>query len=103
VTEAEILAGVQAVAREHLAVRDPLAPRMRLVEDLELDSIRLLTLAVEVENRFRVRLDEADDAAIETVGDLVRAIAGKLAEDRRTATEAGGGPEPATYPRGPNP
>ena len=44
---------------------------MRLVEDLRLDSIRLLTLAVEVENRFRVRLDEVDEAGIETVGDLV--------------------------------
>ena len=30
-----------------------------------------LTLAVEVENRFRVCLDEEDEAAIETVGDLV--------------------------------
>ncbi len=34
---------------------------MRLVEDLRLDSIRLLTLAAEVENRFRVILDEEDE------------------------------------------
>ena len=103
VTEADILAGVEAVAREHLAHRGPLAPRMRLVEDLELDSIRLLTLAVEVENRFRVRLDEADDAAIETVGDLVRTVAGKLAERRPPEdVAAGGGPEPVPTPPGPS-
>lgn len=75
----EILVEIVAVAREHLGYRGSLAGHMRLVEDLELDSIRLLTLAVEVENRFRVRLDEADEAAIETVGDLVAAVRRKLA------------------------
>lgn len=80
VRDEEILTSIVAVAREHLGHRGPLSPEMRLVEDLELDSIRLLTLAVEVENRFRVRLDEADEAAIETVGDLVAAVRRKLAE-----------------------
>jgi acyl carrier protein len=32
-----------------------------------------------VENRFRVRLDEEDEAAIETVGDLVDVVRRKLA------------------------
>jgi acyl carrier protein len=75
----EILAGIREVARRHLGHRGALRPEMRLVEDLELDSIRLLTLAVEVENRFRVCLDEEDEAAIETVDDLVAAVARKLA------------------------
>ncbi len=76
--EKEILAGVAAVAREHLAWTGPLAPEMRLIEDLALDSLRLLTLAVEVENRFRICLDEMDEAAITTVGDLVAAVRRKL-------------------------
>ncbi len=76
--ERDILAGVAAVAREHLAWSGPLLPEMRLIEDLNLDSIRLLTLAVEVENRFRVCLDEMDEAAIATVGDLVAAVRRKL-------------------------
>lgn len=76
--ERDILAGVAAVAREHLAWSGPLRPEMRLIEDLDLDSIRLLTLAVEVENRFRVCLDEMDEAAIATVGDLVAAVRRKL-------------------------
>lgn len=77
-TDAEILAGITAVARKHLDRREPLAPEMRLVEDLELDSIRLLTLAVEVENHFRVCLDEEDDRGIETVGDLVAVVRREL-------------------------
>jgi acyl carrier protein len=78
--DAAVLEGIAEVARAHVGLAGPLAPEMRLVEDLELDSLRLLTLAVEVENRFRVRLDEADDAAIETVGDLVAAVERKLGE-----------------------
>lgn len=77
-TEAEILSGVASVAREHLDWGEPLEPGMRLVEDLRLDSLRLLTLAVEVENRFRVCLEPEDEAAIETVGDLVAAVRRKL-------------------------
>jgi len=77
-TAAEILAGVAAVARAHLDWTAELRPEMRLVEDLRLDSLKLLTLAVEVENRFRVRLDEEDESAIVTVGDLVAAIGRRL-------------------------
>jgi acyl carrier protein len=48
------------------------------VEDLELDSIRALTLAVEVENRFRIRLDPETESRIATIGDLVAAIRSQL-------------------------
>jgi acyl carrier protein len=77
-TATEILAGIAAVAREHLDWTGELRPEMRLVEDLQLDSLKLLTLAVEVENRFRIRLDEEDESAIVTVGDLVAAIGRRL-------------------------
>jgi len=73
-----ILLGIADVARQHLGWEGGLTPDMRLVEDLRLDSIRLLTLAAEVENRFRVFLDEMDEATIETVGDLVAVVRRKL-------------------------
>jgi acyl carrier protein len=76
--EATILDGIAQVAREHLGWEGPLTAEMRLIEDLRLDSVRLLTLAAEVENRFRVLLDEADELAIETVGDLVAIVRRKL-------------------------
>jgi acyl carrier protein len=77
---ASILAGIAGVAREHLGWEGPVTPDMRLVEDLRLDSIRLLTLAAEVENHFEIRLDEADEAGIETVGDLVSLVDARLVE-----------------------
>ena len=74
-----ILSGIADVARRHLDWHGPFTLDMRLVEDLRLDSIRLLTLAAQVENRFRILLDEADEAGIETVGDLVAIVRRKLA------------------------
>lgn len=78
-SEREILAGLEQVARQHLGYGGALAAEQRLVEELGLDSLRLLILAAEVENRFRVRLEPDEEAGIVTVGDLVRLVAGKLA------------------------
>lgn len=77
-SDASILEGIALVAQEHLGWEGPVTAEMRLVEDLRLDSVRLLTLAAQVENRFRVFLDEADELAIETVGDLVAIVRRKL-------------------------
>ena len=77
-TREEILRGVERVAREHLNRPGSLELEMSLIEDLELDSLLLLTLAVEVENHFRIYLEEEDEAAIRTVGDLVETVHRKL-------------------------
>lgn len=69
-----VLEEIEAVAREHIGFAGRLEASQRLVEDLELDSITALTLVVEIENRFRIRLTPADEARIETVGDLVQAV-----------------------------
>lgn len=77
--EREILSGIEEVAREHLAWRGELGREVSLVETLRLDSLRLLTLVVEIENRFRITLEEGSEASIRTVGDLVDAIRSGLA------------------------
>ncbi len=73
-TRTEILREIESVAREHLNLEGQLTHDLRFAEDLRLDSVQLLTLAVEVENRLEVALDPEDDAAIATVGDLVEAV-----------------------------
>ncbi len=77
--EAKIIDGITQVARQHLEWLGPVERQMRLVEDLELDSMRLFTLAAELENHFRIHLYEDDEATLETVGDLVDTIGRKLA------------------------
>jgi acyl carrier protein len=79
VNDQEILDGIREVARRHLDVDSELRSDVRLAEDLELDSIKILTLAVEVENRFRICLDPSSEARIETVGDLVAEVGRQLA------------------------
>jgi acyl carrier protein len=77
--DASILQGISEVARLHLGWQGgDLSPEMRLVEDLRLDSVRLMTLAAEVENHFRIFLDESDEMAIETVADLIAVVRRKL-------------------------
>ena len=73
-----ILGAIAEIARSHVGWQGELQPEMRLVEDLELDSLKSLTLALEVENHFRICLDE--DAEIVTVGDLVSIVRENLGE-----------------------
>ena len=58
-----IVAGITHVARTHLDWRGELSPSAPLAELFELDSIRLLTLVVELENHFQICLEEGDELA----------------------------------------
>lgn len=78
VDDQQILEVVGEIAREQLGFSGVLQPGQRLAEDLELDSLKSLTLAVEVENRFRICLDPDSEAEIVTVGDLVATVRRKL-------------------------
>lgn len=69
-----MLAGIVSVARQHLRVTTEITPETPLVEGLQLDSIRLLTLVAEIENHFQIVLEEGDEAGLETVGDLIALI-----------------------------
>lgn len=68
-----ILAQLDRIARDELDRDDAeeLNEDQRLVEDLRLDSIQLLTLATAVEDHFLIRLDEDEEQSIATVGDLI--------------------------------
>ena len=76
--DAEILQGIAEAAREHLGWEGELEPNLRLVEDLSLDSLKLLMLAVEVENHFEVCLDPERDHELVTLSDLVQAVRRQL-------------------------
>ena len=71
-SDQKVLERLQKIAEDYLDFKGTLHLEQNLVEDLELDSIRLLTLAVEVENEFRVILSEDHDLI--TVGDLVTEV-----------------------------
>ena len=67
------------IARQELDYDGTLHPEQRLVEDLRLDSLQLLTLATAVEDHFLICLDEDDEQSIATVGDLLGLVRKKTA------------------------
>lgn len=75
----ELLQDISEIVRKELGWKGSLSREDRIVEALALDSLRLLTLVVGIEDRFRIRLDEQDEASIETVGDLLDTIRRKRA------------------------
>ncbi len=77
--EADVLAGITDIARKHLDWNGAVSRDMPLLEAFDLDSLRQLTLVVEIEDRFRICLDDQDEQSIATVGDLVDTIRRKLA------------------------
>jgi acyl carrier protein len=83
----ELLQELIELARRELdlAAEIELSESTRLVEDLELDSVKLLTLAVEVENHYRILLEPEDEAQISSLGDLARIVARKC---RQSAVES---------------
>jgi acyl carrier protein len=78
VSDQTLLEGIRAVAAEHLQHTEPIEPQTRLVEAMALDSIRMLTLVVELENHFKVMLEEGDEQGIETVSDLMQVLRSRM-------------------------
>jgi acyl carrier protein len=74
-----ILSVIADIAAKHLDWHGAVSRDMPLLETFELDSLRQLTLVVEIEDRFRIRLDDRDEESIVTVGDLVDTIRRKRA------------------------
>ncbi|MBI3824589.1 MAG: acyl carrier protein [Candidatus Rokubacteria bacterium] len=77
-TDADILAGIRDVARTHLNVEREIGADTVLVETLALDSLAMLTLVAELENRFRVCFEDGDEAGLTTVGDLMTVLRRRL-------------------------
>jgi acyl carrier protein len=77
-TDAEILEGIRDVARIHLKVEREIGMETPLVEALGLDSLRMITLVAELENRFRVCFEAGDEVGLTTVGQLMAVVRRRL-------------------------
>jgi len=73
---------IERLASTRLEIETPVRSSARLAEDLGLDSLQRMTLAVEIENHFRICLDPEDEAGIETLADLVSIVRRKTREER---------------------
>ena len=69
----------QLLEKETGANRADLADTLSLREELGLDSVDLVSLVMQVECQFRVRLSSEELAQLKTVGDLLDLMEAKLA------------------------
>lgn len=53
---------------------DAIRPESRLIDDLGLNSIGMLYMAMELENEFGIRFSNEDFAGLTTVGDVVARV-----------------------------
>jgi acyl carrier protein len=70
----EVLAAIEDILATELETPGPVAADDRLRECEALDSLGLITLAVGLEDRFRIKLSEQDAPGLATFGDVVRLV-----------------------------
>jgi acyl carrier protein len=85
-TSEEILAELRSVMESEFGLEPRrIEPSVHLVEDLDLDSLDLVDLAVSLEDRTGLRIDEQELKSVRTVGDAVEAVQAALARRRTGA------------------
>ena len=74
-SEQEILTGLADIVNEEtgLAV-DAVQPDKSFTEDLDIDSLSMMTIVVNAEEKFGVRIPDDDVKNLKTVGDAVSYI-----------------------------
>lgn len=71
----EILSQLRALLSKKLDLpEEELSPERSLREELDLDSMTLLEIVMEIEVRFSIELDQREADQWKTIGDLVTAI-----------------------------
>lgn len=83
--EAQVLEELRRIAKKDLEFAGAIEPSQRLKEDLNLDSMAMIIVAVGLENRFRVKLAEEDAGELSTVGDLIALVTRRVAEQAGAA------------------
>jgi acyl carrier protein len=87
-TEQEILTGLGEIIDEVAGVpADQVTPEKSFVDDLDIDSLSMVEIAVQTEDKYGVKIPDEDLAGLRTVGDVVAYIQ-KLEEENPEAAAA---------------
>jgi acyl carrier protein len=74
-TSDDVLAVLRATMQAEFGLDpDDIVPAKHLIDDLDLDSIDLVDLAVSLEEERGIKLDEEDLKSVRTVADAVQAV-----------------------------
>ncbi|KWZ35709.1 acyl carrier protein [Burkholderia anthina] len=79
-TDAEILERIRAIFHENFAIEpDNVTPDTHLFEELDLDSIDAVDLAIKLQEMTGKRIKPEEFKSVRTVGDVVAAVHALLA------------------------
>ena len=74
-SEQEILAGLAEIINEETGLpTEDVQPDKSLTDDLDIDSLSMMTIVVNAEEKFGVRIPDDDVKGLRTVGDAVSYI-----------------------------
>lgn len=75
-TEQEILAGLAEIIDEIVGIdKSEVTPEKNFVDDLDIDSLSMVEIAVQAEDKFGVKIPDDQLAELKTVADAVDYIA----------------------------
>jgi len=75
----DVASGLKEIMAARLGLQvEQLVPEARLVEDLGLDSLDAVELAISVERKFDIEVPEEELTMIKTVGDMVSLVESRL-------------------------
>ena len=75
-SEQEILGGLAEIINEETGLpTEDVQPDKSLTDDLDIDSLSMMTIVVNAEEKFGVRIPDDDVKDLKTVGDAVSYIA----------------------------
>jgi acyl carrier protein len=81
VTDAEILERIRAIFHENFAIEpEQVQPDTHLFEELDLDSIDAVDLAIKLQEMTGKRIKPEEFKSVRTVGDVVAAVHALLAD-----------------------
>jgi acyl carrier protein len=80
--DAELYEQIRLVLKQVIpkgALPDNISLETRLLEDLNIDSARVVDLVFGLEDAFRISIEDGVIETLQTVGDLVALVRGKIA------------------------
>ncbi|MEV0060892.1 meromycolate extension acyl carrier protein AcpM [Nocardia sp. NPDC050718] len=87
-TQEEIVAGIAEIVEEVTGIdAAEVTPEKSFVEELEIDSLSLVEIAVQLEDRYNVKIPDEDLASLKTVGDAVAYVQKMEADQPHLAAE----------------
>jgi acyl carrier protein len=75
VSQEEIIAGIAEIIEEVTGIEpSEITPEKSFVDDLDIDSLSMVEIAVQTEDKYGVKIPDEDLAGLRTVGDVVNYI-----------------------------